>query len=420
MRSSMKSWRQSSILLVLFLIISCSLFSLVAAIKIPGGIQLSNTSSEPDYWPANGWRNSTPGEHGMSAQILNNMMNYIENQDYPIDSVLIIKDGYSVLEEYPGKYNSNITLHAQHSVGKSVVSILLGVAFQQGMLENVSQHVLDFFPEYDYLDFDPGWENITIEHLLTMTPGFDWDEWSYPYVYPGGNPIMNMMHSRDAIEFVLNRSMLYAPGEHWEYNGGASTLLGAIIQQVYDDQLYYVLRDHLFNHLGITYFSLPMLPGGWYNVMGGFRLRTTDMAKLGFLYLNNGTWNGTQIVPADYVASSIRPIEHENPLGPSFGYGWHWWLRSDLGIYFAYGRYGQKIMVSEEHNMIVVFTASIGDDEYDPEFDLYGNYILQSAMAGPDGGNAPGLSPEVLIGAAIVGIVSVPIVAVFVKWVRKN
>jgi CubicO group peptidase (beta-lactamase class C family) len=356
----------------------------------------------------------------MSAQVLNNMMDYIETQDYPIDSVLIVKDGYMVFEEYPREYYTNISLHAQHSVGKSVVSVLLGVALQEEMLDNVSQHVLDFFPEYDYLHYDQGWEDITIEHLLTMTPGFDWDEWSYPYVYPGENPIMNMMYSRDAVEFVLNRSMVYEPGEHWAYNGGASTLLGAIIQKVYDDQLYYVFRDHLFNHLGIAYFGLPVLPGGWYNVMGGFRLRPTDMAKLGFLYLNNGTWNETQIVPADYVADSVRPIELENPLGSSFGYGWHWWLRSDLGIYFAYGRYGQKIMVSEEHHMVVVFTAGIGDDEYDPEFDLYRNYILQSVTAGPDGDMFQGIPPEVLVGVTIIGIVSVPIVVALFKRVRKN
>ncbi|MFX1483909.1 MAG: serine hydrolase domain-containing protein, partial [Promethearchaeota archaeon] len=282
----------------------------------------------------------------MSAKILNDMMNCIQDQDYPIDSVLIVKDGYTVLEEYPGEYTSNITLHAQHSVGKSIVSILLGVAFQQGMLDNVSQHVLDFFPEYGYLDLDAEWGNITIEHLLTMTPGFDWDEWSSPYVYPGENPIMNMMHSTDAVEFVLNRSMVYEPGTHWSYNGGASTLIGAIIQLVYDDQLYYVFRDQLFSHLGIPYFGLPVLPGGWYNVMGGFSLRTTDMAKLGFLYLNNGTWNGIQLVSAGFVAKSHQPIELENPLGPNFGYGWHWWLRPDLGFYFAYGRYGQKIMIS--------------------------------------------------------------------------
>jgi CubicO group peptidase (beta-lactamase class C family) len=420
MWSRMKGVEQAYILLILSLLVPCSLFSPVAAIRFSGEIQTSNASSEPNYWPTYGWRNSTPGEHGMSAQILNNMMNYIEEQDYPIDSVLIVKDGYVVLEKYPGEHYSNISLHAQHSVGKSVVSILLGVAFQEGMLDNVSQHVLDFFPEYDYLGFDLGWENITLEHLLTMTPGFDWDEWSHPYVYPGENPVMNMMYSHDAVEFVLNRSMVYAPGEHWEYNGGASTLIGAIIQKVYNEPLYYVFRDHLFNRLGITYFILPALPGGWYNVMGGFRLRTTDMAKLGFLYLNNGTWNGTQIVPADYVANSTRPIGLENPEGPNFGYGWHWWLRSDLGIYFAYGRYGQKIMISEEHNMVVVFTASVGDYEYDPELDLYGDYILQSVAAGPDGDNPLGLSPDVLIGIVIIGIVSVPVVAVVFKRIRKN
>jgi CubicO group peptidase (beta-lactamase class C family) len=246
-----------------------------------------------------------------------------------------------------------------------------------------------------------------------MTPGFDWDEWSYPYVYPGDNPIMNMMYSTDAVEYVLNRSMVYEPGEHWEYNGGASVLLGAIIQQIYDDQLYFVFREQLFDHIGVDYFNLPALPGGWYNVMGGFGLRTVDMAKLGFLYLNNGNWNGTQLIPEDFVVHSISPIEHENPLGPQFGYGWHWWLRSDLGIYFAYGRHGQKIMVSPEHDMIVVFTASVADDEYDPEFDLLRNYILRSIL----GNNPFGISLETVV---VVTLVSVGIIAVAMTLVKRR
>lgn len=417
---SKNDWGRYVLPIMLMLAITFSVYSPLIGVAAPETTQFSISNNEPDYWPTNGWRNSTPGEHGMSARILNNMMNYIENQNYPIDSVLIVKDGYVVLEEYPREYYTNLTLHAQHSVGKSYVSILLGVAFQQGMLDNVSQHVLDFFPEYDYLDIDPGWYDITIEHLLTMTPGFDWDEWSYPYVYPGLNPVMNMMYSSDAVEYVLNRSMVYEPGQHWEYNGGASTLIGAIIQQVYNDQLYYVFREQLFNHIGITAFSLPALPGGWYNVMGGFSLRTKDMARLGFLYLNNGTWNGTQIVFPDYVANSIQSIEHPNPLGANFGYGWHWWLRPDLGFYFAYGRHGQKIMVSEEHDMVVVFTASVPDDGYDPEFDLYRDFILRSISEGPDGDNQLDFSPETIIGVALVAIVSIPLVILFAKRVRRN
>ena len=401
---------------ILSLVLILSLFSPVTTIEVSERVQNSVPSSEPDYWPTDGWRNSTPEEHGMNPQTLNDMMDRIETQDYPIDSVLIIKDGYKVFEEYPGSYYRNTTLHAMHSVSKSVASILLGVAFQQGMLDNVSQKVLDFFPDYDYLDLDPGWENITIEHLLTMTPGFEWDEWSYPYVYPGDNPIMNMMYSNDAVEFILNRSMDHEPGEQWMYNGGASTLLGSIIQQVYGDQLYYVFREHLFDHIGIPYYSLPTLPGGWPNVMGGFSLRPVDMARLGFLYLNNGTWNGTQIVPSDFVRNSIQPIDHDNPLGTDFGYGWHWWLRHDLGVYFAFGRHGQKIMISEEHDMVVVFTASVPDDGYDPEFELYRDYILRSIT----GDDPLGISPEILIGVTMVVVVVVPLVVVFMKRVRKN
>lgn len=410
-----KSWMKPAPSVALFVMLVLFLPMITGPAQNPELVSTSIPSTTTrDYWPNDGWRNRTPEEQGMSSAILNDMMALIEEEEYPIHSVLIIKNGYAVFEQYPSPYYNNITLHSQHSVSKSVVSILLGVAFQESMLDNVSQKMLDFFPEYNYLDLDPGWANITIEHLLTMTPGYDWDEWSSPYVYPGDNPIMNMMYSHDAIEYILNRSIIYEPGEYWAYNGGASVLLGAIIQQVYDDQVYYVFREHLFNHIGVDYFSLPPLPGGWYNVMGGFSLRAVDMAKLGFLYLNNGTWNGTQLVSEEFVANSITPIPHENPLGSQFGYGWHWWLRSDLGIYFAYGRHGQKIMVSPEHDMIVVFTAGVGDDEYDPEFDLFRNYILRSILV--DNGSSIPLETVAVVILASVGLIAV--VIVFVK--RRN
>ncbi|MHA2322972.1 MAG: serine hydrolase domain-containing protein [Candidatus Thorarchaeota archaeon] len=408
MRLTRQGWTKT-IPAVVLLLITLTLFLPLAEIQaqIPVRVSDSITSDEStrDYWPTNGWRNRTPGQQGMSATILNDMIDFIEEQEYPIDSILIIKNGYSVLEEYPGDNFRNYSLKLLHSVTKSFASILIGIALQQGLLDNVSQSVLGFFPEYDFANPDPRKDRITIEHLLTMTPGYDWDEWSDPYEYPGNN-------SLDAVQYVLDRSMVYEPGAHWSYNGGASVLLGAIVQQVYGESTRNVARDHLFTPLGIDHFFLYTAPGGWYNTQGGLNLRTNALAKLGFLYLNNGTWNGTQIVPADYVANSSTPIEHLNPLGPQFGYGWHWWLRSDLGVYFAYGRHGQKIMVSPEHDMVVVFTASVGDDEYD--------YILRSISVGPDSEFSSNLLLEALTDLAILFTATAVISIIIVKRERKN
>ena len=421
---SEKSWIQTIPSLFVFFLITLTLILPLVDAQTPiirgQSTLITSNESSRDYWPTDGWRSRTPGDQGMSASVLNEMMDLIEEQEYPIDSILIIKNGYSVFEEYPGRYFYNTSLKLLHSVSKSFVSILIGIALQQGLLDNVSQLVLDFFPEYEFANPDPRKDSITIEHLLTMTPGYDWDEWSAPYDDPENNTLVAMMYSSDAVQYVLDRPMVYEPGEHWAYNGGASVLLGAIIQQIYDDSTRDVAEEHLFAPLGVDYFSLYILPSLWYNTMGGLSLNTNAMAKLGFLYLNNGTWNGTQIVPADYVTNSIEPIEHPNPLGPQFGYGWHWWLREDLGIYFAYGRYGQKIMVSREHDMVVVFTANVGDYEYDPEFDLYNNYILRSISVGPDGDNPLQIPPEIIIGLAIGSIVTIPLLVVFIKRIRKN
>ncbi|MFX1561425.1 MAG: serine hydrolase, partial [Promethearchaeota archaeon] len=170
---SKKSWAQTISSLAVFLVILLTLLLPLAEIQTPiHEIQSASTTSSDstrDYWPTDGWRTRTPGEQGMSASVLNDMMDLIEEQEYPIDSILIIKNGYSVFEEYPGKYFFNTSLKLLHSVSKSFVSILIGIALQQGLLDNVSQRVLDFFPEYEFANPDPRKDSITIEHLLTMT-----------------------------------------------------------------------------------------------------------------------------------------------------------------------------------------------------------------------------------------------------------
>ncbi len=416
-------------MIIIILTMSSLIFiaSQTAIRNVPSVEQQFNTSttttSTRDYWPTNGWRNSTPEEEGMSASILNNMLDFIEEQDYPIDSVFIVKNGYAVFEDYPSGLYHSTRKHDLHSATKSFTSTLIGIALQQGFIGSIDEHLLDFFPEYTIANPDSRKNDITIEHLLTMSAGLEWDESSLPYTDPEINDLGGMIASSDVVQFVLDLPMSYNPGEHWLYSGGVSTLLGAIIQQIPGYTTLSFAEEFLFEPLGFGYTTWYLYPGGWYNTQGGLRLNTRDMAKLGFLYLNNGTWNGTQIISADYVTNATTPHFTDLYYPPQFaGYGWQWWLMPDMETFLAAGRMGQKIIVSRELDIVVVFTARVGDLEYDPEFDLYNNYILQSILAGPD--NESSTTSEVTARADIVvasvSITSIALIGVLVLFFRHR
>jgi CubicO group peptidase (beta-lactamase class C family) len=364
----------------------------------------STISSTREYWPTDGWRYSTPQEQGMDNETLYEMMDLIEEEEYPIRSVLVIKNGYAVFEKYPTYYASEHTLTVLHSVTKSFTSTLIGIAVQQGLI-SVNDTVLSFFQEYEIANSSSLKDSMTIEDLLTMTSGIEWDEWSLPYEFGSGNPLMEMMASSDAVQYVLDRQMSHTPGEHWNYNGGASLLLSAIVQQASNQTTLSFAIECLFAPLGFGPAVWYEVAGGWRNAFGGLCLTTRDLAKLGFLYLNNGTWNGMQIISSYYVSNATHPIDIPNPLGSYFGYGWHWWTRSDLGIYFAYGRHGQKIMVSPEHDLVVAFTANIPDNGYDPEFVLFRDYILSAIVEKSNDTTLPTLGILTVSGIGVFAIV---------------
>ena len=370
----------------------------------------SQESMVPDYWPTDGWRYSTPEEQWMDNDTLTEMLEVIEEEDYPIHSVLVIRNGYAVFEAYPHEYYTANHLKLLHSVSKSFTSTLIGIAIEQGLIYGVNDTVLSFFPEYDVANPDPLKDIMTIEDLLTMTAGLEWYEQGVPYEYGSGNSQMEMMASPDSVQYVLDRPMSHTPGEHWAYSAGASILLGAIVQQVANQTTEEFAEEFLFEPLGFGFSSWLTVSGGWCNAPSGLSLTTRDMAKLGFLYLNNGTWNGTQILPSTFVSNTTTPIAIENSFGSVYDYGWHWWIREDLGIYYAWGRHGQKIMVDPEHNLIVVFTAAIPDDGYDPEFMLFRDYILPSIA---DNSNDTTLPVIGILTVSLVGVVA--LVALFRK-----
>lgn len=296
MRGSITNLREVTIT-TLFILLSISLIFIPISNYLANDINpefsVTQENSIPDYWPTDGWRYSTPEEQGLDNDTLNAMLDVIEEEDYPIHSVLVIRNGYAVFEVYPHEYYTASHLKLLHSVSKSFTSTLIGIAIEQGLIGGVNETVLSFFPEYVIANPDSRKDNMTIEDLLTMTAGLEWYEQGVPYEYGSGNSQMEMMASPDSVQYILDRPMSHTPGEHWAYSAGASILLGAIIQQVANQTTEEFAEEFLFEPLGFGSSDWLTVSGGWCNAPSGLRLTTRDIAKLGFLYLNNGTWNGT-------------------------------------------------------------------------------------------------------------------------------
>ncbi|NHJ20738.1 MAG: class C beta-lactamase-related serine hydrolase [Candidatus Lokiarchaeota archaeon] len=328
---------------------------LISTDVLPLNKKIGIKASVPQYWPTNGWRTSQPEIQGMSSAKLQELHAYIRDADLPLDSVIVVRNGYIVYEDYPNspRYREH-TLHILHSVTKSFTSALTGIAIQEGYIGSVHDTVLSYFPNRTIANVDAWKQNMTLEHLLNMMAGMEWDEWTYPYSDPR-NDLNQMVNSGDCIQFMLDRNMTAPPGSVWLYNTGASHLLAGIIRQTTGKTPLQYGFEVLFTPLGITDVQWTSDSQGLNFGGSELRLKPRDMAKFGFLYLNNGTWDGQQIVPEAWVSQS-----RESAVIPwsGTGYGYLWWKSQSLGTFEARGLYNQWIIVNPENDLVIIFTAT--------------------------------------------------------------
>jgi CubicO group peptidase (beta-lactamase class C family) len=274
-----------------------------------------------------------------------------------------------VTEAYLAPYDET-TLHELRSCTKSFISALMGIAIEQGKIEGVDQLMLDYFPERTIENLDEAKQAITLDNLLTMSAGFDW---------PGGimEPIMNdMAQSPDWLQFVLDRPIVTEPGTQFLYNSGGSNLLAAVIEEATGMSAVDYAQQNLFDPLGITQVEWAQDPQGHTSGGYGLRLAPRDMAKFGYLYLNNGLWDGKQIVPAEWTADSTTKHIDADPL--SDGYGYQWWVDKN-GYYMALGYGGQYIIVKPDLNLVVVFTSGLVPNDFFTPETLFNSFILPAA-----------------------------------------
>ncbi len=300
-------------------------------------------------WPTNGWRTSTPEEQGMDSEILADMLARIEARNYDLDSVMVVRNGYVVTDAYIQPFSTG-EKHIIFSCTKSVVSILIGIAIDQGYIESVDQPILDFFPDRTFANMDAAKEAMTLEDVLTMSNGLDCRD-SYLYDWEQLRALFDS--SEDWVQDILDLPMAHHPGTYFEYCNSGSFLLSAILQELTGVNALAFGRENLFSPLGITDIAWEANDQGISLGYSDIYLTPHDMAKIGYLYLNEGIWDGEQIVSSAWVEASTQSYI---PATLQDGYGYQWWIDAD-GFYMALGYAGQFIFVYPEYDLVVVFTS---------------------------------------------------------------
>jgi CubicO group peptidase (beta-lactamase class C family) len=300
-------------------------------------------------WPTSGWQTSTPEEQGMASAALAELVDF--GAANVMDSVLVTRHGKIVLDAHFAPFQPGMK-HAVNSVTKAVVGTLTAIAHKDGKLDRLDAPVLGFFPERAVANLDENKKAMSLQSLLDMTSGLSWRE---PLTAEAPESMFQMERSGDWVGFVLDRPMAQAPGAFFNYNSGTWQLVSAIVaRQAGVDTLAYA-RQKLFGPLGITDVAWRRDPQGI--PIGGYGLfmQPRDMAKVGYLYLRNGEWEGRQLVAAAWVDRVFSP-----PVEMRFGtfrYANGWWTLPDKHAHIAVGFLRQLIVVLPDIDVVAVVTG---------------------------------------------------------------
>jgi CubicO group peptidase (beta-lactamase class C family) len=329
--------------------LAATLGALTFAAAICNGLTATQSTTAP-VWPTNGWQTSTPEEQGMDSGQLAALIDF--GTKHSLDSLLIVRHGKIVTEAYYAPYTGAIP-HAVNSVTKAVISTLTAIAWKEGVLDTPDHKVLDFFDARNIANLSDRKAAVTVQNLLDMTSGFDWTEGLTGFTSP-----LAMEQSPDWVKFVLDRQMPNAPGEAFYYDSGNAQVLSAILTKLTGTTALNYAKTKLFGPLGIEEVYWRHDPQG--NSSGGFGLYLCprDMAKIGYLYLREGVWEGKQLLPPVWIDKiKHATLDMHAPWEPGLRYSKFFWVLPDQHIYMAVGHHGQVIMVFPELDMVAVTTS---------------------------------------------------------------
>jgi CubicO group peptidase (beta-lactamase class C family) len=305
------------------------LLTSLIAVCILSALILSSCTQDASPFPR-----STPEEQGMDSQKLLALLEFIEKGRYNLHSLLILRNGALVLEVYYPPFRAQ-DKHMLFSTTKSFVSSLVGIALSEGKFQSVDQPILDFFQDTPIQNFDEAKQEIHLHDLLNMASGLTSDDGA-------------MGESTDWAQFTLDQPMYTDPGTEFDYNSGNSHLLSAIIQKTTGMITSDYARKKLFEPLGIQDVYWAPDPAGVSQGGVGLMLTPRDMAKFGLLYLNQGIWNGRQVVPKEWIEATFQRNENE--------YAYQWWQTENGFSTLGYG--GQYIYIFPSSGVVAAWTEA--------------------------------------------------------------
>jgi CubicO group peptidase (beta-lactamase class C family) len=303
-----------------------------------------------------GLKTGSLGNTGLEKELLSEMVQKIVDGTYPnVHSVLIVKDGKLVFEEYFYEHHKN-KLHELRSATKSFISALTGIAIEKGYIKSKNEKVLSYFSEYTFKNNTDAKKQITLENLLSNQSGLDCDTYNPKAV---GNETI-MAYEKDWIQYSLDLPMNDSAGGIGQYCSSNPIIMGRIIEKATKMPLPEFAKQTLFKGIGINNFEWHFKPDpSSGETFCQLNLRSRDMAKFGLLYLNNGLWNGKQVIPKEWVDQSLN--KHSVVAGLDYGYLWWTKYLDANGVRYygklAQGNGGQKIYIFKELNLVTVITA---------------------------------------------------------------
>ena len=339
---------------------------------------------------------STLSAQGLNEEMVMAAVDSINNGVYSnIHSLLILKNNKLVYEKYFEGEDALIgkgwvgvrkhdvdSLHDIRSVTKSIVGAAVLIAVANGQIKSLDEPIFNFFPGFE--KFKSGFKSdITIKHLLTMTDGLEWDE-NISYA-DTTNSERRLNNSSNPIEYFLSRQSLHKPGTVFNYGGGCTQTLAAIVRKSSGLEINEFVNQNIFQPLGITAFEWIKRKDGIPIAASGLRMRSRDLLKFGLLYLNNGNYNGVQIIPRSLV---IEAQSLQFQIEPGVGYGFQIWIPTDvingepITSVEANGNGGQVIAINKKYNMVVVITAGHYNKKDMPWWtsDIYLNHIYPAVI----------------------------------------
>jgi CubicO group peptidase (beta-lactamase class C family) len=305
--------------------------------------------------PGNDWAISTPSEQGLDPTMLDQLYSRAGGVE-TIEALLVIKNGYLIGEAYLHDGAVDKATRIQ-SVTKSFTSALVGIALERGCLSSLDQTMMDFFPELDDQITDPRKRQITLRQMLQFRAGYPWEESS--------RELFDMLYGGFRTRYLAEVPLVSDPGTKFDYSNLTAHLVGVIVARACGTDLKSFAEANLFGPIGAVVSDWIEDWEGNYNGHADLYLTARDMAKFGLLYLNDGEYDGTQVVPSSWVRASLRTYSQNAwyyGVGKHFadvGYGYMWWsvTAGEHRYHLAWGHGGQQIAVLDDSHMVIVVKA---------------------------------------------------------------